>query len=210
MPLVSATELAVAYGVDEVFAGVNLEISERAHIGIVGPNGSGKTSLLKLLVEELEPSAGTVHWTRGVQVGYVPQIPRSMTNGSLNDEVMTAFDRLHTLEKEIEAGALELQRADAGARHEAEARYAAVVEEYELLGGYSYESSMERMVAGLGLSKETLGARSSRVSGGERTRADVAAARQRDIFGAPSFVVNGELFWGNERLGAALERAWVG
>ena len=53
MPLVSATELAVAYGVDEVFAGVNLEISERAHIGIVGPNGSGKTSLLKLLVEEL-------------------------------------------------------------------------------------------------------------------------------------------------------------
>ena len=46
--------------------------------------------------------------------------------------------------------------------------------------------------------------------GGERTRADVAAARQRDIFGAPSFVVNGELFWGNERLGAALERAWVG
>jgi len=176
MPLVSATELAVAYGVDEVFAGVNLEISERAHIGIVGPNGSGKTSLLKLLVEELEPSAGTVHWTRGVQVGYVPQIPRSMTNGSLNDEVMTAFDRLHTLEKEIEAGALELQRADAGARHEAEARYAAVVEEYELLGGYSYESSMERMVAGLGLSKETLGARSSRVSGGERTRAALARA----------------------------------
>ena len=45
--------------------------------------------------------------------------------------------------------------------------------------------------------------------GGERTRADVAAARQLDIFGAPSFVVNGELFWGNERLGAALERAWV-
>lgn len=45
--------------------------------------------------------------------------------------------------------------------------------------------------------------------GGERTRADVAQARQRDIFGAPSFVVNGELFWGNERLGAALERAWV-
>ncbi|MCH8225149.1 MAG: ABC-F family ATP-binding cassette domain-containing protein [Chloroflexi bacterium] len=176
MPLVSATELAVAYGVDEVFAGVNLEISERAHIGIVGPNGSGKTSLLKLLVEELEPSAGTVHWTRGVQVGYVPQIPRSMTNGSLSDEVMTAFDRLHTLEKEIEAGALELQRADAGARDEAEARYAAVVEEYELLGGYSYESSMERMVAGLGLSKETLSARSSQVSGGERTRAALARA----------------------------------
>ena len=176
MPLVSATELAVTYGADEVFSGVNLEISERARIGIVGPNGSGKTSLLKLLVEEMEANAGTVHRTRGVRVGYVPQIPRAVTGGSLNDDVMTAFDRVRGLEQEIEAGALELQQADAGARREAERRYAAVVEEYELLGGYSYESSMERMVAGLGLSKETLSAHSSEVSGGERTRAALARA----------------------------------
>lgn len=164
------------YGDDEVFSGVNLEVSERARIGIVGPNGSGKTSLLKLLVEELEPDAGTVHWTRGVRVGYVPQIPRAVPGGSLNDEVMTAFDRVRGLEQDIEAGALELEQADAGARHDAEKRYAALVEEYERLGGYSYESSMERMVLGLGLSKETMNAHTSQVSGGERTRAALARA----------------------------------
>ena len=176
MPLVSTTALAVSYGAAEVFSGVVLEISERARIGIVGPNGSGKTSLLKLLVEELEPNAGTVHWTRGVRVGYVPQTPRDVTGGSLSDEVMTAFDRLRRLEQDIEADALELEQADAGERHQAERRYAALVEEYELLGGYSYERSMERMVAGLGLSKETLNAHSSQVSGGERTRAALARA----------------------------------
>ena len=176
MPLVSTSAVAVTYGADEVFSGVNLAISERARIGIVGPNGSGKTSLLKLLVEELEPNAGTVHWTRGVRVGYVPQIPRAVTGGSLNDEVMAAFDRVRTLERQIEDGALELEQADAGARHEAERRYAAAVEEYERLGGYSYERSMERMVAGLGLSRETLNAQSSQVSGGERTRAALARA----------------------------------
>ena len=176
MPLVSTTALAVSYGAVEVFSGVDLEISERARIGIVGPNGSGKTSLLKLLVQELEPNAGTVHWTRGVRVGYVPQTPRDVNGGSLSDEVMTAFDRLHRLEQDIEAGALELEQADAGARRQAERHYAALVEEYELLGGYSYESSMERMVAGLGLSKETLNAHSSQVSGGERTRAALARA----------------------------------
>ena len=176
MPLVSTSAVAVIYGNDEVFSGINLEIPERARIGIVGPNGSGKTSLLKLLVEELEPNAGTVHWTRGVRVGYVPQIQLSASSGSLNDEVMTAFDPLHRLEQDIEAQALELQQADAGARDEAERRYAALVEEYELLGGYSYESSMERMVEGLGLSKETLDARSSQASGGERTRAALAKA----------------------------------
>ena len=176
MPLVSTTAVAVSYGADEIFSGVDLEISERARIGIVGPNGSGKTSLLKLLVEELEPNAGTVHWTRGVRVGYVPQTPLAVTGGSLSDEVMTAFDRLHTLEEAIEAGSLELEQADGGARQQAEGRYAALVEEYELLGGYSYESSMERMVAGLGLSTETLNAHSSQVSGGERTRAALARA----------------------------------
>ena len=176
MPLVSTTAVAVSYGTDEIFSGVDLEISERARIGIVGPNGSGKTSLLKLLVEELEPNAGTVHWTRGVRVGYVPQTPHAVTGGSLSEEVMTAFDRLHTLEQAIEGGALGLEQADAGARYEAERRYAALVEEYELLGGYSYERSMERMVVGLGLSTETLNARSSQVSGGERTRAALARA----------------------------------
>ena len=176
MPLVSTSAVAVIYGDDEVFSGVNLEVSERARIGIVGPNGSGKTSLLKLLVEELEPDAGTVHWTRGVRVGYVPQIPRAVTGGSLNDEVMTAFDRVRGLEQDIEAGALELEQADAGARHDAEKRYAALVEEYERLGGYSYEGSMERMVLGLGLSKETMNAHTSQVSGGERTRAALARA----------------------------------
>ena len=176
MTLVSTTAVAVSYGADQVFSGVNLEIADRARIGIVGPNGSGKTSLLKLLVDELEPDAGTVHWTRGVRLGYVPQVPRAVTGGSLGDEVMTAFDRLHRLEQDIEAGTLELEQADAGARQQAEGRYAALVEEYEQLGGYSYERSMERMVVGLGLSKETLSAHSSQVSGGERTRAALAKA----------------------------------
>jgi len=176
LPLVSATAVTVSYGDHEVFSGVNLEISERERIGIVGPNGSGKTSLLKLLVEELEPNAGTVHWTRGVRVGYVPQTPSDFTGGSLGDEVMTAFGRLRRLEEEIEAGSLDLEQADAGARQQAEGRYAALVEEYELLGGYSYERSMERMVLGLGLSQATLNAHSAQASGGERTRAALAKA----------------------------------
>ena len=176
MALVSATEVAVSYGAHEVFSGVNLEISERAHIGIVGPNGSGKTSLLRLLVEELEPNAGTVQRTRGVRVGYVPQTPSDVTGGSLGDEVMTAFDRLRRLEQDIEASSLELEQADADARLQAEGRYAALVDEYELLGGYSYERSMERMVLGLGLSRETLNAHSAQASGGERTRAALAKA----------------------------------
>ena len=73
MPLVSTSDVAIAFGADVIFENLNVVIHERSRIGIVGPNGSGKTSLLKILVGELEPSAGTVQSTPGIRVGYVPQ-----------------------------------------------------------------------------------------------------------------------------------------
>ena len=75
MPLVSAYDLSVSYGTDLIFENLNLDIHERARIGIVGPNGGGKTSLLRVIVKELEPNAGRVQWSRGLQVGYVSQNP---------------------------------------------------------------------------------------------------------------------------------------
>ena len=77
MTVLSAANLALAYGDVEIFSGINLKVDDAARIGIVGPNGSGKTTLLKLLVGELEPDAGSVHLTRGARVGYVPQDPES-------------------------------------------------------------------------------------------------------------------------------------
>ena len=58
MPLVSTSDLAVHYGADIIFSGVNLDINERARIGIVGPNGGGKTSLLRVLVGEQDANGG--------------------------------------------------------------------------------------------------------------------------------------------------------
>ena len=60
MPLLSTSGIGITYGADVIFANINVEINERARIGIVGPNGGGKTSLLKILVGELEPSADRV------------------------------------------------------------------------------------------------------------------------------------------------------
>ncbi len=73
MPLLTASDLKVSYGELEVFSGLSLEVAERARIGMVGPKGGGKTSLLRVLVGELEPDAGTVSAAAGMRVGYVPQ-----------------------------------------------------------------------------------------------------------------------------------------
>ncbi|MDP7509593.1 MAG: ABC-F family ATP-binding cassette domain-containing protein [Dehalococcoidia bacterium] len=185
MPLVSTSDVGITFGVDVIFGNLNLEIHERARIGIVGPNGGGKTSLLKILVGELEPSAGTVQLARGIRVGYVPQSPETTTSGSLKDEIMTAFDRVRQLEHELEAGGRQLGRTDTGQEDQAGRHYTALLDEFESLGGYTYENRMDRMVEGLGLSRRALQTPAARASGGERARAALAQA----LLGEPNLLV---------------------
>ena len=185
MPLVSASDVAITFGADVIFANLTVDIHDRARIGIVGPNGGGKTSLLKILVGELEPSAGTVQLARGIRVGYVPQVPETTAGGPLKDEIMTAFDRLRQLEHALEIGGLQLDQSATDQEDEAGNHYSALLDEYESLGGYSYENAMDRMVEGLGLSKRTLQTPASQASAGERARAALARA----LLGEPNLLV---------------------
>ena len=181
MPLVSTSNLAVHYGADIIFSGVDLDINERARIGIVGPNGGGKTSLLRVLVGLQDANEGRVARSNGIQVGYVPQHPQMQIGGTLREEVMRAFDQVRLLEKDLETAAQEPN----GDAEQAGLRYAELLERYEALGGYTYERAVERMVDGLGLRAETLDAPASSASGGERTRAALAKA----LLGNPDLLV---------------------
>ncbi|NQW22244.1 MAG: ABC-F family ATP-binding cassette domain-containing protein [SAR202 cluster bacterium] len=184
MPLVSTSGLAVHYGVDIIFSGINLDINERARIGIVGPNGGGKTSLLKVLVGQQHATEGRVARSNGIQVGYVPQHPELTTTGTLMDEVLEAFQGIKALERDLETSSKQPDLAGVDAE-EAGRRYAALLEKYEAMGGYTYERAVERMVDGLGLKPETLNSPAASASGGERTRAALAKA----LLGNPDLLV---------------------
>ena len=178
--LLSASQLKLFYGEMEIFAGVSVEVGERARIGLVGPNGSGKTSLLRVLTGGLEPDAGSVSMSSGLRVAYVSQMPEHDAPGTLRDEVQSAFQKLFDLEDELANSALEIQRGDGEARRKAETRYAELLEEYEALGGYDYQSGMDRVVEGVGMTSDTLDTPASAASGGERTRAALARALLTD------------------------------
>ena len=78
MPLITASDLSVSFAELDVFEGISLEVSERARVGIVGPNGQGKTTLLETLVGDIAPRSGSVRRNRGLSIGYVPQTTRHM------------------------------------------------------------------------------------------------------------------------------------
>ena len=185
MPILTASQLRLLYGEVEIFSKVDLQVDEGSHVGIVGPNGGGKSSLIKLLVGQLPPDAGSVTWQNGINVGYVAQSPEQDAEGTLRDEVMSVFDRLRSVEDEMASSALEIQVASDQERRQAERKYASLLEEYEALGGYDYQHRFDQVVDGVGLPTETLDTPANAASGGERTRAALAKALLSD----PDFLI---------------------
>ena len=180
MSLLTASELALSYGELDIFSGIKLEVADRARIALVGPNGGGKTSLLRVLIGELTPNGGSVSRASGLHIGYVRQRPSNTAADTLQDEVMSAFEELRRLEGEMESTALEMQTPEGPDQRRAGRRYSTLLLRYEALGGYDYQSRMERVVAGVGLSTSTLKTPAASASGGERTRAALARALLAD------------------------------
>lgn len=180
MRLLTAEQLNLFYGEIEIFSNIDLRIDDRDRIGIIGPNGGGKTTLLKILIGEMQQNGGTVTTANGLRIGYVPQRPEHSATGLLRDEIMTAFSHLLRLEEDLAASGLDIQQTDGRERQDAERRYSSLLQQYETLGGYDYQNRMEQVVTGVGLPLDTLDTPASLASGGERTRAALAQALLTD------------------------------
>ena len=111
--MISVNNLVVAYGGFTLLNDVNFHISENDKIGLVGKNGAGKSTILKLICGLQTPTSGQIAVPSGVKIGYLPQIMEHHRGKSVIDEAMTAFADMFALEDELERIAAELaQRQD--------------------------------------------------------------------------------------------------
>jgi ATP-binding cassette subfamily F protein 3 len=172
MSILTASNLAKSFGPDDIFSGISLSIPRGARIAIVGPNGIGKTTLLRILVGLDEPSEGNVFRARGLSIGYLPQEAVLTAGHSLWDECLTAFKDLRLQEAELVQ--LEAAMGDPDRSQEALARYGALQETFEFQGGYTYETRIRQVLSGLGFDAQDHGRPLNQLSGGQRTRALLA------------------------------------
>lgn len=175
MSLLTFENLSHAYGGYDVFSRLSGRIEPDSKIGLVGPNGIGKTTLLQLLAGLDTPFGGDVHLLAGTRIGYLRQeavLAFADTSNSLYDEMRSVFERVFHMEQHMRS--IEQKMADSSATDQDYETYGLLQEKVELGGLYDYERRIERTLAGLGFEESDWQKPLEILSGGQKTRALLA------------------------------------
>lgn len=175
--MISIESLKVEFGVKPLFQDVSFVINERDRIALVGKNGAGKSTMLKILSGIQKPTSGNVSIPNDVKVGYLPQVMKLSDDTTVREETRKAFSDRTKIEKKIAKLQKEMEtRTDyeSDAYIELLDRFTQEHERYQLLGGENYEAEMERTLTGLGFNREDFDRPTGEFSGGWRMRIELA------------------------------------
>ncbi len=172
MSILTTQNLGRSFGAVDVFEGITLAIPHNARIAIVGPNGVGKTTLLRILAGEDSPSQGNIHTSRGLKIAYLPQTAVGLTHGTLWDSCLSAFENLLEMGSQLQK--LEERMSAGDNAPELLDDYGRLQSRFDLAGGYTYANRLQQTLTGLGFDEDDFHRPLSQLSGGQRTRARLA------------------------------------
>ncbi len=162
------------YGGNSIFKNISFEIKEKDRIGLFGRNGSGKSTLFRLLSGEETPDEGHIHWKKGIQIGYLKQIPDFEKEDTTKEVLLTAFSQLLEIAESMrvceEAMSEEIDELKLNTFIK---RYGDLQEQFTRGGGYEIETAIEKIVNGLNIG-QLLDRSFASLSGGEKTKVGLA------------------------------------
>ncbi|WP_020060749.1 ribosomal protection-like ABC-F family protein [Bacillus sp. 123MFChir2] len=170
MMICSVNNIAKTFGGNIIFENISFEIKKGERIGLVGRNGSGKTTIFQLLTGIEHVDGGAIHMKKGTQMGHVAQIPKFTEGMTVYDVLRSAFAKEQALERKMR----ELEEKMAvNVTERIMAEYGDIQEQFSFLGGYEIEANMMKVANGLQVTELFL--RDFReLSGGEQTKVSLA------------------------------------
>jgi ATP-binding cassette subfamily F protein 3 len=171
MSLIVGENVGKSFDEGYVLRRVRFRVGPGDRIGLVGPNGEGKTTLLRIVAGLDEPTAGTVQRKGGLRIGYLPQDPPAPGATTLWQSALEVFAELRRKEAALGELAGQLHDDPGGERLK---RYGTIQAEFEAAGGYDYETRIRTVLSGLGFGPDEYDKPLAQLSGGERTRALLA------------------------------------
>ena len=164
--MINIVNLSKSYGVKVLFENISLNINQGEKIGLIGPNGTGKSTLFSLILGEIESSKGEVRVNKGVHIGYLPQESSFKSERTVLAELTEGDERIMRFKKEKE---LLESKNEAGSK-----RYGEVLHELETLGFFELEHKAEKILSGLGFKEKDFLRPIAQMSGGWQMRALLA------------------------------------
>ena len=173
--MIALTSVAKHFGRQALLVDASFQLNPGEKVGLIGPNGSGKTTIFRLIAGEEEPESGEVNVPRRATIGYFRQDAGEMSGRSVIDEAIGGSGRLGDLHHELE----DLQQAMEDPDRAAELdkileRYGEVQGEYQQQGGYELEARAREVLAGLGFDDGQVEGDVGELSGGWRMRVSIA------------------------------------
>jgi len=170
--MISLVNASKRFGPKLLFEGVNWLITPQDRVGLVGANGTGKSTVMKILAGLETVDSGEYSTQKGVTAGYLPQDGLALSGRSVFNECLSVFDRLKDMEKEMETIAHSLSDLDphSDEYHAASDRYSQLDSEFRNRDGYALEAKVGAVLTGLGFAKEDWTKRTEYFSGGWQMR----------------------------------------
>ena len=175
--MISIDNLKVEFGVKPLFDNVNFVINDKDRIALVGKNGAGKSTMLKIICGLQKPTSGNVAIPNDTTIGYLPQVMNLQDNTTVRAEVKKAFADISKMKERVDKLNEELaQRTDyeSDSYMELVQKFTTEHERYMMMGADNYEAEMERTLTGLGFERTDFDRPTSEFSGGWRMRIELA------------------------------------
>ena len=173
--MVQITNLCKDFAARPLFSNVTWRIGREDRVGLVGANGTGKSTLLKIIAGLIEPTSGVIQMAKGGTVGYLPQEGIAVEGRTLFAEVMSALEDLQKIEHEIKEITATLETSFTDGLHDSLLqRYGVLQEEFRAKGGYTWEAMVGNVLRGLGFGPDDWDRQCETFSGGWQMRIALA------------------------------------